>query len=64
LVARWLRIGGVPPAGHKEPILTFIDQDLLQYDEIWAAAGTPHAVFRLTPAELQKVTQGQVVQIS
>ena len=45
-------IGGVPPVGHAQPIETFIDRDLLQYDEIWAAAGTPHAVFRLTPDEL------------
>lgn len=41
-------IGGVPPLGHAECLETFIDQDLLQYREIWAAAGTPHAVFRLT----------------
>lgn len=56
-------IGGVPPVGHAEPLETFIDQDLLQYDEIWAAAGTPHAVFRLTPADLVKMTQGRVVAI-
>lgn len=56
-------IGGVPPVGHAEPLETFIDEDLLQYDEIWAAAGTPHAVFRLTPADLVKMTQGRVVAI-
>jgi len=57
-------IGGVPPVGHKQPLRTFIDQDLQQYDEIWAAAGTPHAVFRLTPAELQRMTGAPVVAIA
>ncbi len=56
-------VGGVPPIGHVERIRTFIDQDLLQYDEIWAAAGTPFAVFRLTPADLQAMTSGEVVSI-
>src|SRR6266550_2598859 len=40
-------IGGVPPAGHASPLRTFIDRDLLLFDLIWAAAGTPHAVFEL-----------------
>ena len=56
-------IGGVPPAGHAEPIGTFIDEDLLQYEEIWAAAGTPNAVFKLTPQELRIITGGSVVRI-
>lgn len=56
-------IGGVPPVGHPQPIQTFIDRDLLQYDEIWAAAGTPHAVFRLTPNELIRITTGTLVDI-
>ena len=56
-------IGGVPPVGHSHPLLTFIDKDLLQYDEIWAAAGTPHAVFRLTPAELTRITDGTLLDI-
>jgi prolyl-tRNA editing enzyme YbaK/EbsC (Cys-tRNA(Pro) deacylase) len=56
-------IGGVPPVGHAQPIETFIDRDLLQYDEIWAAAGTPHAVFRLTPDELIRITSGTLVDI-
>ena len=56
-------IGGVPPVGHVEKLETFIDQDLLQYDELWAAAGTPHAVFHLKPAELLQMTAGQVVDI-
>ena len=57
-------IGGVPPLAHAEPLQIFIDQDLLQYREIWAAAGTPHAVFCLTPAELLKMTGGTVIQIT
>ncbi len=56
-------IGGVPPVGHSSPLETYIDQDLLQYEEIWAAAGTPHAVFRLTPDELQKIVPGKIVSI-
>ena len=46
-------IGGVPPLGHAVALRTFIDRDLLEYEEIWAAAGTPNAVFRLTPAILR-----------
>lgn len=56
-------VGGVPPVGHAEHIETFIDEDLLQYEEIWAAAGNPHAVFRLTPGELQEMTGGKVIGI-
>jgi prolyl-tRNA editing enzyme YbaK/EbsC (Cys-tRNA(Pro) deacylase) len=56
-------IGGVPPVGHANPIETFIDEDLLKYEEIWAAAGTPRAVFKLTPSDLQKITGGRVVRI-
>ncbi len=57
-------IGGVPPVGHANPLETFIDEDLLRYEEIWAAAGTPRAVFKLTPGDLQKITGGRVVSIS
>jgi prolyl-tRNA editing enzyme YbaK/EbsC (Cys-tRNA(Pro) deacylase) len=57
-------IGGVPPVGHTEQIYTFIDQDLLHYFEIWAAAGTPHAVFCLTPVELQRITNGVVIKVT
>lgn len=56
-------IGGVPPLGHLRAIPTFIDEDLLTYDVIWAAAGTPHAVFRLTPHDLVRATGGQVAAI-
>jgi prolyl-tRNA editing enzyme YbaK/EbsC (Cys-tRNA(Pro) deacylase) len=57
-------IGGVPPVGHNETLETFIDQDLLQYQEIWAAAGTPHAVFRLTPGDLLRLTSGEVLKVT
>jgi prolyl-tRNA editing enzyme YbaK/EbsC (Cys-tRNA(Pro) deacylase) len=57
-------IGGIPPLAHAEPLQIFIDQDLLQYAEIWAAAGTPHAVFCLTPAQLVTMTGGRVIQIT
>jgi len=56
-------IGGVPPLGHKKPILTLIDEDLFLYDTIWAAAGHQKAVFQLTPDELEKMTKGQVVSV-
>jgi prolyl-tRNA editing enzyme YbaK/EbsC (Cys-tRNA(Pro) deacylase) len=57
-------IGGVPPVGHIEPIETVIDEDLLQYGEIWTAAGTPRAVFRLTPTDLIHMVDGHVARIS
>jgi prolyl-tRNA editing enzyme YbaK/EbsC (Cys-tRNA(Pro) deacylase) len=56
-------IGGVPPIGHLEKIEIFIDEDLLNYEEIWAAAGTPNAVFKTTPSDLVKMTGGRVVSI-
>lgn len=56
-------IGGVPPVGHLERLETFVDEDLLQFEEIWAAAGTPTAVFRLNPSELVRMTGGRVVSI-
>jgi prolyl-tRNA editing enzyme YbaK/EbsC (Cys-tRNA(Pro) deacylase) len=56
-------IGGVPPVGHVHPLRTFIDEDLLGYAEIWAAAGHPNAVFRLTPGELVQMTGGEVAAL-
>ena len=50
-------IGGVAPVGHREPLAIFIDEDLLALGEIWAAAGTPNAVFRLDPADLPRMTR-------
>ncbi len=57
-------IGGVPPVGHPQPLETFIDQDLLAYPEVWAAAGTPHALVRLAPADLVRMTGGRVVKVT
>jgi prolyl-tRNA editing enzyme YbaK/EbsC (Cys-tRNA(Pro) deacylase) len=56
-------IGGVPPLGHLKRLEAFVDEDLLQYGEIWAAAGNPNAVFRLTPSDLVQMTGGRVVAI-
>ncbi len=53
-------IGGVPPVGHPQALTTLIDQDLMDFQEIWAAAGTPNAVFCLTPEELKAMTNGKV----
>ena len=57
-------IGGVPPLGHEEPLETYIDQDLLRHEEIWAAAGTPNAIFKLTPSDLQAITGGRVIKVT
>lgn len=57
-------IGGVPPAGHAQPIETLVDEDLLGHDEIWAAAGTPRTVFPLTPSELLAMTGGRVADVA
>ncbi len=56
-------IGGVPPVGHRAGLAIFIDEDLLTLGEIWAAAGTPNAVFRLPAADLPTLTGGQVADI-
>ena len=56
-------IGGVPPVGHNQHIETFIDEDLLKFNKLWAAAGTPNAVFSLDSANLKDLTQGKVVVI-
>ena len=49
-------IGGVPPVGHANPLETLIDEDLLQYEVVWAAAGNPKAVFSLDPKDLESMT--------
>jgi len=56
-------IGGVPPTGFPTPIPTFIDRDLLQYDVLWAAAGTPRHVFPVAPQELVRITGGTVADL-
>ena len=57
-------IGGVPPYGHPAPLDTLVDEDLMGYDEIWAAAGTPRSVFPLTPDELVERTGGTIARVS
>ena len=56
-------IGGVAPIGHDTPPRIFIDRDLRQHATLWAAAGHPHAVFPLSPAELERLTRGAVIEI-
>lgn len=56
-------IGGVAPVGHTEKPIIVIDEDLLRHAEIWAAAGTPNAVFRLTPEALVTMTGGRVMAV-
>ncbi len=51
-------IGGIPPVGHKMPLKTLLDPDLKQHAVIWAAAGTPFAVFQLKPGDLEPLTKG------
>lgn len=57
-------IGGVPPVGHATPLSTYLDRDLLQYERVWAAAGTPNAVFAITPGDLQRITGATVADIA
>lgn len=56
-------IGGVPPFGHVQKLETYIDEDFLQYPTVWAAAGTPNAIFELKTADLQKLTDGRIVGV-
>jgi prolyl-tRNA editing enzyme YbaK/EbsC (Cys-tRNA(Pro) deacylase) len=57
-------IGGVSPLAHASPSITLIDQTLFRFDDIWAAAGHPHAVFNLTPAQLQAMTAAPSVDVA
>ena len=57
-------IGGIPPFGHAAPLATYMDRDLLQYDVIWAAAGTPKAVFRTEPAKLRDAIGAAVIDVT
>ncbi|MEK6256453.1 MAG: YbaK/EbsC family protein [Chloroflexota bacterium] len=56
-------IGGIPPFGHIKKLKTFIDIDLLKYEELWAAAGTPNAVFMLNGEQLVEMTGGKVIML-
>ena len=56
-------IGGVPPVGHTQAMETYIDEDFLQYQTIWSAAGTPNAIFELKTEDLQTMTNGKIVRV-
>ena len=56
-------IGGVPPIGHTEKMETYLDADFLSHQTIWAAAGTPNAIFELRTEDLQKMTGGKIAQV-
>ncbi len=57
-------IGGVPPVAHQTKLETYIDQDLLGYSEVWAAAGMPFAVFKLESRMLQPLTNGKIIKLN
>ena len=57
-------IGGVPPLAHRQQLETFLDLDLMSLDEIWAAAGHPNALFRVTPDELLQMSNARVVSVT
>ena len=57
-------IGGVPPVAHASQSIVLIDSDLQRFPAVWAAAGTPNAVFKIAPADLIRLTQGQVADIA
>jgi prolyl-tRNA editing enzyme YbaK/EbsC (Cys-tRNA(Pro) deacylase) len=57
-------IGGVAPVGHTRPLPTYVDRDLLRFDEVWAAAGTPNTVFAISPGDLVRITDGRVVDVA
>jgi prolyl-tRNA editing enzyme YbaK/EbsC (Cys-tRNA(Pro) deacylase) len=56
-------IGGVPPLGHAETPATFLDEDLLEEEEVWAAAGHTHVVFGLDPEELRRITAARAIRV-
>ena len=56
-------IGGVPPIGHTQKMETYLDEDFLQHQTIWAAAGTPNAIFELRTEDLQRMTGGKVARV-
>lgn len=57
-------IGGIPPLGHATKLVPYMDEDLMQFDLIWAAAGTPQAVFATTPQDLAAATGAQVIEVT
>jgi Cys-tRNA(Pro) deacylase len=57
-------IGGVPPFGHKSSLPVYVDEDLTRFEVVWAAAGTPFAVFAITPEELVRASGGTVAALA
>jgi Cys-tRNA(Pro) deacylase len=57
-------IGGVPPVGHPTSLPVFLDETLLRFAVVYAAAGTPHAIFAIAPRDLERVTEGIVADIA
>jgi prolyl-tRNA editing enzyme YbaK/EbsC (Cys-tRNA(Pro) deacylase) len=57
-------VGGVPPLGHRESLATVVDRDLMGFEVVWAAAGSPQAVFDIAPADLVRVTGGRVAELA
>ena len=57
-------IGGIPPVGHARPLPTLLDEDLLRFATVWAAAGHPHAVFPIAPATLATATNARVLKLA
>jgi prolyl-tRNA editing enzyme YbaK/EbsC (Cys-tRNA(Pro) deacylase) len=57
-------IGGIPPVGHREPLQVLLDETLKDQEILWAAAGTPFAVFPVTPSELQSMTHGTWIPLA
>ena len=58
-----ISIGGVSPVAHAQPPVTLIDRELFRFDEIWAAAGHPHGVFKLRPQDLERLTGAPVADV-
>lgn len=56
-------IGGIPPFGHDVPLRTYMDADLLAFESVWTAAGTPHCVMRLSPEELRAKTGAETIAV-
>ena len=57
-------IGGIPPVGHPHAVRTVMDEDLLRFETVWAAAGHPHAVFPIAPAELARAAGARVIRLA
>ena len=56
-------IGGVPPLAHSQPMETYLDEDLLRFETVWAAGGTPNSVFELSPAALHDISGGNPARV-